>query len=205
MDNYLIARDRAREYFLQCARDRHLLRPGVREEGDTLRFPFLGMEALVSRATGRVDMVSPNGTSWEADYAESLSVYDWLCDSRPDAVPSGAYCPIHSLPGILVGGNGGLSMGDGKLCSLADRDPAGFRAACEALGGEGCPMGEIGYRMLVFPDLSVILKFYHSDEDFPAQLTILWDRNTLQFVRYETAYYIAGVLFRRLRRGMGEM
>ena len=46
------------------------------------------------------------------------------------------------------------------------------------------------------------LKFYHSDEDFPPSVTLLWDENMLQFVYYETVFYIAGVLLRRLQEAM---
>lgn len=199
MDNYVIARDRAREYFLGCDLRKLLLRPGVAAEGEKITFPFLGSMVSVSRETGIVTCAYPDGKSWEGDFSECLSIYDWLCDAKFDVQPSENYCPVHSLPGVLVGGNGGLSMGDKKLCTLADKNPDAFRAACEFLGGESYPAGEIGYKVAVFPNLSVILKFYHSDEDFPAQLTVLWDRNTLELVKYETTYYIAGVLFRRLR------
>jgi hypothetical protein len=47
-----------------------------------------------------------------------------------------------------------------------------------------------------------MLKFYHSDEDFPAGLTFLWDENTLQFIHYETVFYIAGFLARTILKMM---
>ena len=55
-------------------------------------------------------------------------------------------------------------------------------------------MGDIGFEFPVFQDIKVILKFYHADEEFPASLTLLWDANLLQFVFYETVFYIAGCL-----------
>ena len=63
-------------------------------------------------------------------------------------------------------------------------------------------MGDIGYRFSLFGDLDVILKFYHSDEDFPASVTLLWEENMLQFVYYETVFYIAGALLRQLGEEM---
>ena len=106
------------------------------------------------------------------------------------------------LPGVYVGGNG-LMLKNDTLSQMADRDPDRFRWACRFLGGEPWPAGDIGFRIPLFCDLSAVLKFYHSDEEFPAQLTLLWDRNTLRFVRYETVYYIAGVLMSRLKTLMG--
>ena len=55
-----------------------------------------------------------------------------------------------------------------------------------------------GIGLPVFPGVSMCLKFYFADEEFPPQLTFLWDKNMLQFVRYETVYYIAGCIRERL-------
>ena len=82
--------------------------------------------------------------------------------------------------------------------AVPENSLAAFCAACEALGGIPVKMGDIGYQFPVFGPLSVILKFYHSDEDFPASCTLLWDANTLQFLFYETTFYIAGFLLKSI-------
>ena len=64
-------------------------------------------------------------------------------------------------------------------------------------------MGDIGYQFSVFGQLQLILKFYHSDEDFPASVTLLWDKNTLQYIFYETTFYIAGFLLQKIQEYMG--
>ena len=93
-------------------------------------------------------------------------------------------------------------MKNGTLEERIEKDPEGFRRACESLGGEKTGAGDMGYRLHIFPDLCMELKFYFADEDFPPQLTFLWDKNILQFVRYETVYYIAGCLCRLLKERM---
>ena len=45
------------------------------------------------------------------------------------------------------------------------------------------PLGDMAYRLPVFPGLDMMLKFYHADEDFPPSLDLLWDKNTLQFLQ----------------------
>ena len=200
MDNYAIALDRARMRFLEYDGRRLQDRPGVHVDGTQLRFLFLGTEASVSRTSGHV-VFSLGELTWPADYSEGLAVYDWLCDARPDAAASGEFCPVYALPGVTVGGSG-LAITGGSLPERIDRRPEGFRTACAALGGERIPLGDIGFRLPVFPGLSMMLKFYGGDEDFPPSLTFLWDKNTLDFVRYETVYYLAGALCTRLNRLM---
>ena len=53
-------------------------------------------------------------------------------------------------------------------------------------------------------EVSVILKFYSADEEFPAQITVLWDENTLQYLYYETTFYIVNFLFQKILEIMKE-
>lgn len=201
-DNYALSLEAARRHFLEYDPDVLARRPGVGTCGACFTTRFLGADTRVHRETGQVTF-SYDGfeSGWEADFSEALSVYDWLCDRKPEAVASGAFCPVGSLPGVYVGGSG-LSMTGGKLPECIDRNPEGFRKACAAMGAVPVELGDLGFRLNVFPDLPMVLKFYHGDEEFPASLTLLWDRNTLRFVRYETVYYIAGCLLKRIRSRM---
>lgn len=166
--------------------------PGVEDRGTYLATRFFARQVVVDKATG---MITLDGKT--ANFSQGLSIYDWLCDRKPDAVPAGEYCPVGSLPGVFVGGSG-LGMKPGRLAAAIDRKPDAFRRCCEALGGEEMAMGDMGYRLEIFPGLDLCLKFYFADEEFPPSLTLLWDRNILRFVRYETVYYIAGCLQERL-------
>ena len=50
----------------------------------------------------------------------------------------------------------------------------------------------------MFDFLPVTLQFWDADDEFDAVLKIMWDRRTLDFMRYETTYYAAGRLLERL-------
>ena len=167
-------------------------RPGVEDEGDFLKTRFLGENALLDKKSGAVTVGGR-----KADFGETLSILDWLCDGKPDAKAAGDYCTVGSLPGVYVGGSG-LTISGGSLANKIDAAPQNFRCACEAMGGRGVNLGDIGYEIPIFENLSARLKFYHADEEFPPQLTFLWDKNILRFVRYETVYYIAGCVSKSL-------
>lgn len=166
--------------------------PGVEDRGTHLATRFFAREVLADKTTGEITLDGK-----QAGFSEGLSIYDWLCDRKADAAPAGEYCSVGSLPGVFVGGSG-LGMKPQRLADAIDRDPDAFRRCCEALGGEAAAMGDMGYRLEIFPGLSMCLKFYFADEEFPPSLTLLWDKNILRFVRYETVYYIAGCLQERL-------
>ena len=198
MNNYERMLDAAR---MRCSGyDMALLaaKPGVEDRGAYLRTSFFTQEVLVHKETAAVTV-----DGRPADFGEGLSVYDWLCDRKPGAAASGEYCLVSSLPGVVVSGSG-LNMAMPILAEKIHCNNAGFISCMEAMGGERICLGDLGYRLAIFPDFSMALKFYFGDEEFQPELTLLWDKNALQFVRYETLYYIAGCLRNRLLRMMEE-
>lgn len=172
----------------------------VWQEEGFLYTSFLGSPARIDCATGIA--YSQNGNNWEkCGFSSGLSIYDYVCDRKSGAKAAHSYCPVGSLPGVFVGGSG-LSMEPKKLAQRIEKNKEAFQKACLAMGGKEIKMGDMGYALPVFPDLSVLLKFYFGDADFPPSLTFLWDKSMLQFVRYETVYYIAGALVEKLESQM---
>ncbi len=193
MDNYAIATQAAAKRFRTYDMESLTRKNGVADEGAYLSTCFLGQTVHVHKSTGLVTF--PGGR--EADFCEALTIYDWLCDRKETAAAAWDFCPVSSLPGVYVSG-GTLAMTGGSLPAKIDKDPRRFLEKCTGLGAKTIPLGDIGVEFMAFPDLPVRLKFYHADEDFPASLTLLWDKNILDFIRYETVYYLAGCLIKYL-------
>ena len=193
MDNYQISRDRAQSYFLNYDQQKLISFWDLPHDDTWLYVRFLGQDYRIGRQEGRV--LHTDGR--EAGFNEVLSIFDFLCHEGEHKALCGSWAPVNSLKGLGAAAGVGTDFHEG-IASVFDKNPVRFRAACEAMGGKPVAMGDIGYRFPVFGDFSLILKFYHSDEDFPASATILWDANTLQFLFYETTFYIAGFLLRAL-------
>lgn len=41
-----------------------------------------------------------------------------------------------------------------------------------------------------------------SDEEFPPCLKVMWDENVLDFIKYETTYYVLDYLLERIKKEM---
>ena len=54
----------------------------------------------------------------------------------------------------------------------------------------------------MFDFLPMRFAFWRSDEDFPAEIKMLWDSNIMQFMHYETIWFAAGHLLARLEELM---
>ena len=195
-DNYELALQAAQKRFCSYDTKQLLTRSGVTDRGEYLQTRFVGAEVLICKKTG---VITVDGEP--ADFCETLSILDWLCDRDPDAQASGEFCPVSSLPGIWVGGSG-LMMAAPELAQQIEKDPKKYQKVIKRIWGKFLNSGDIGVEFQVFPDLPMQIKFFFSDEEFPPSLTFMWDKNSLQFVRYETLYYICGVVQKHLLRRM---
>ena len=196
MNNYEKMQEAARLRFLEYEFEKLCTHPAIVAEERGLTFHFLGQECYVNRETGVIFIQGR-----KANFTESLTVYDWLCDRKPDAVAANEFCAINSLPGVLVSG-GTLGLNGNAVAPLIAKNLAGFMEICNSMGGRQVPGADLAVVLYPLPDLPMLLKFYEADEEFPASVSLLWDRNILRFLRYETVYYLAGCLLERFRNAL---
>ena len=195
-DNYAIQAEAARLRFLTY--DQSAM--PVHKDGEFLYLTFCGFPYRISRADGHLFCRADGVWSSADSHGEVLTIFDYLCDARPGRAPSGEFVSMASLGGHV---HTGLADRSGPLEKAIDADPGTFRRACLALGAAETAGGDLSFDMPLLPDLPLRLRFWHGDEEFEPRLDLLFDRNTLAFLRYETIWYAAGVLRRRLRETMG--
>lgn len=190
--NYEITLQNAMKRF--CSYDMTVLsqRPGVTDGGEYLQTRFFGMNTKIFKKTGEITV-----DGQPADFCEALSVFDWLCDRKENAKASGEFCPVHSLPGVVVRGKG-LTMDAPELAQRIEKDITRFQKIIQKMDGKTINLGDFGAEIEIFPELPMQMKFYYSDEEFPPSITFLWDKNILNFVRYETVYYLCGTIKKHL-------
>lgn len=220
-NNYAYAKEKIRPEFLAYDQETMVRRLGLVKNEAYLFLDFAGARYRIDRRSGEVerlyalaasdtdadkrlkDAQSRQPFAREADYLETLSIYDFLCFSKEEVRPGGQWCLVNSLPG--VGQNSGLGE---KLfnedAAYFDRNPEGLARACREMGGKETGIGDIGFELPVFPKFQVRLRFYRADEEFPASLSILFDISTLKYLHYETTYYVVSCLMRELKRRMEE-
>lgn len=197
-DNYEISRDRAQAYFLNFDQEQIIRTWNLSCDEGHIYVCFLGKDYAVNRKTGEI-FRSQDGT--QAGFSEALSIFDFLCHEGADKYPADVFAPVNSLSGSPKTGGVGTDF-HGCTAQIFDCAPDKLNQACLNLGGTAVNMGDIGFQFPLFADLRVIMKFYHSDEDFPAGITLLWDQNLLRYVHYETVFYIASILLDQIATEM---
>lgn len=204
-DNYEVMKERMQGKFLEYDQAAMIRKFGLRHDGQYLYLPFAGREYRISRSTGGVSW-SEDGFRSEspANYSEAMSIYDVLCCAREDCCLAGSFVTSRSLSGVFQGSDPGGGL-FGQACAAIDRETDCFRRACESLGAAAVAGGDAAYRFWVFPFLPMVLRFWNSDEEFPASLDLLWDANVLDFIRFETTWFVAGHVLARVQERMAQL
>lgn len=200
-DNYAIAAQRAKKLFLEYDQPLLARKLGAKMDEDYFYTTFLSEPWRIHRRTG--DMSRRSGETWvdANSFDEVLTLLDLVCDSREDRRPSGNW---KNMRDFGHGFHQSLLEGRDPLAEKFQAQPEAFARACEDLGGERYPLGDVAYSIPVFEDLRLLVQLWFGDEEFNAQLRFLWDENALMYLKYETMYYALPLVLERIRERMTE-
>ena len=196
-DNYAITAEEARKRFLTYDLSKIISKTPLTHDGEYLYLPVLDRTCRIEKSTGKMAWSTPEGWEQTSAFHDVLTIFDYLCDSKPNRAPSGEMKSMASFGRLF---HSGLleDREPTQLEKTIDAHPELFQKACLKLGGIPFPTGDMAYTVRFFPDLPMTVQFWHSDEDFPPQLRWLWDREANDFIRYETMFYALGILRERL-------
>lgn len=204
ISNYEITKQKMQKHFLDYDQEKMIAKFGLAHDDGYLYIRFVGRSYRISRRTGLVEW-SEDGFlhTTEGNYNEAMSIYDLLCCSKPDCALSGTFVTCGHLPGVAIAGSPGDELFGGNAACFAGKG-AQLAKACERLGGRPAGKGDVAYELSAFDCLPVRLVFWDADEEFPASLFFLWDKNTTDFIHFETTFYVAAEIVRRLREIVGQ-
>jgi len=199
-NNYRIQVRQAQDRFLTYDQKKLIRKMKLDADDAYLYIPMLSQRYRIDRKTGDMERLTESGWIGANSHGEVMTLLDLICDSREDRCISGRWKAMASF-GLMFH----QDLLEGKRDPWADRfeaDPDGFRRGCEALGGRPLPLGDIAYAIELFDGLEILVQLWFGDEEFPASLRLLWDENTLQYIKYETMWFAKGMLLERIKEQM---
>ena len=218
-DNYKKQVYDAGALFLKYDQQMMLHRLPLKYDDDYLYVSMLDTELRVSRKNGQVESYSKAGrstrlsaaeesevkcmTGYEVctDYAVVMTVYDVLCYSEEIPVLSGKWCPLNSLQVTLS--NPDADVFNRKYAGVFSGNIQKLKDACVRIGGtepEVSAHADICWQFDIFPFFPVQFRFWDGDDEFEPKIQLLWDKNSLKFMHFETLYYVMGILMQRLMK-----
>ena len=201
MDNYDLQVDIAKRIFLQYDQQQMIRKFSLNADEQWIYLTYLNTPCRISRKNGRVEEMIENCWQECREYSTVMTIYDLLCYHKGENLPnlSGKWCAVGNF---VVTGVTNTDTFTKKFAKLFDGRLDALKAACEKMGGviqSPVAGADLTCRFAVTPWFPVLLQFWDSDEEFPSKLVILWDSNTLQFMHYETTFYLQGDLLERLK------
>ena len=200
MSNYDKMLAQAQALFLGYDQADIIRRWGLAHDGDYLYAEVMTEALRIDRRTGAVGYAHEPA---EGEYRagrfvnEGMTLFDLLTRSPARPVPTGHWSSISALGGIIGAGHDRTLSHEATAARFQGRCDA-LATACRRLGGVPDGRGDVSYAIPVFRDFRILFQFWDGDDEFPASIKYLFDENALQFMHYETLWYVMGALADRL-------
>lgn len=195
--NYEIQVEQSAELFLEYDQETMVKRFDLEHDDGYLYIEYFGSRYRVDRTTGLVSCIGGRA----ARFNEAMVIYDMLCCSKEGATLSGEWVLLGSLhPSSNFTTEN--SMFESFTNALSGRTDE-LKAACEKLGGIAQSKADVGYVFEAFPFFPILFQFWEADEDFGANVNFLFDTSALNFLHFETAWYVVGQLTDMIKEEMG--
>lgn len=203
-DNYDKQALMARELFLKYDWRAMAEKFGLETEGEYLYLRLLNRRYRISGESGVIEGCTEAGEEPCStvqryqecrDYDIIMALYDVLCYSKERPLLAGEWCALYNLQITMSSPNADLFTR--KYAESFSGKTGQLQAACKKIGGReiGITAGaDVCWEFDVFPFFPVQFRFWDGDEEFPAQIKLLWDKNSLRFLHFETLYYVMGIL-----------
>lgn len=200
--NYDLQVDLTRKLFLEYDQEKLIDKFQLNSDGDWIYLTYLNVPCRICRSSARVDECIDGVWSECRFYNTVMTIYDLLCHNRDESAPSlsGSWCTIGSFVVTGVQDAGGFTK---KYAELFQDRAEDLAAACVRLGGtlkSRMAGADVTCEIPITSFFSVLLQFWDGDDEFPPKLTLMWDRNTIRFLHFETTFFLQGDLLERLKR-----
>jgi len=163
--------------------------------------PVLDTVFAVDLASGRVTLATPEHEPL-ADREVSLKWQILTLHYLAGAIPLGDPADWVSFAD-LADGRGYERVYEARvvkrLCKTVARERTAFVRASQGLGAQRAVWGDEGFRFQVFPRLSVIIAWYHGDDELPANASFVYPDDILSLLPVEDVIVLSEGVVSRLQ------
>ena len=200
--NYDKQVDIGKSYFLKYDQEKLAVKFHLEMDERYLYLTYIGTPCRIERATGTV--YEKNGEVYTEcrSYETVMTIYDMLChSSEPELPPLGRKWTLVANF-AAAGASPSADVFSQKYADYFTGKVEKLKQSCIRLGGQIKPRlagADVTAEISAFPFFPVLIQFWDADDEFPAQIKIMWDDQTMRYLNFETTYYLQGDLLERLK------
>lgn len=189
-----------RNRFLTLDREQLLRKlPFLKNCGPFLQVPYLGKLYSIRFSDGQI--LPPENT--DLSLYDEMNIYTHLWYAKEGARLTGQWVPFEQLRNAGVFGP---AFRQGNLLAFAATFTGHLdklQTALERLGASALSVGDLGYRLDIFPSIPMEVIFWEGDDEFPSQVNLLFDSSAPDFVHVESIVTMASEALIHLAREVG--
>lgn len=197
-NNYEITLRRAEKEFLRFDQEEMIRSCGLSADEDYIYITYFYAPYRIHRQSGNTERQIDKNTWRHCSYNEGMGIFDAICEPTPFRCLSGEMADNAYFAKVGF-------RSDAMYQRYADAfaaDIDAFRRICLDFGAIPQEKSNAGFLFQVFDFLPVMLLLWEGEEGIPAALRFLWDKNTPDFLRYETTQIILGHILEELHCAM---
>lgn len=163
-------------------------------EDGRIPIKFFGREYLASNS----DIVAADGRPAGLDHQSAIAHY-LLSSGRGE--PTGDFVPLGRLTGIAATGGGPSDHLTEPLTREFGHRYDLFKSAALKIGGRHtgqAPSGAEAWLFRPLPKLPITVNFFDADDEFPAEVKVLFDTSAAKLVAYECLEILEIILVEEL-------
>ena len=193
----------ARELFMKYNQKDMIEKYNLEFDEKYLYLVCIGDKYRISRETGEVEVSREMKEPFEScrDYNAVMSLYDVLCYPKETPKLANEWCPLYDLQITMSSPNADIF--NQKYANIFAGNADRLQQILQELGGIPLQVSagaDVCCQLNLFPFFPLQFRFWDVDDEFPAQIRLLWDRNALKFMHFETLYYVMGHLMSKLTK-----
>ncbi len=164
-----------------------LKQDGVRSRSDqAYEVDFLNANYLVDTAAERITELSPNPTRRLSEEFQILLIRYLVADNGGPV--TGVEVSEKDLPGGVTFFQGPHTLYVWPIAERYGRDPEAFEARALELGAQRVPHGDTAMRFFPFPDIPVTYVLWKEDDEFPASVSVLFDKSIMRWFALDMVF-----------------
>ena len=191
--NHDVMAEESRKHLLTLDQEELIRKYGLEANENYMYIRVFNRPYQIDRQTGSI---SCRDSAVPAPHNITMAIYDMLCYSEDlkDLPPlSGNWVTLSQLGGLVGAGHAKKLHEPEVLKPFYDKVPE-MNKACEDLGGQRQKGGDVSYKLPVFDFFPMWFQYWDADDEFPANIQFLWDKNALQFLHFEIVHHLTAYL-----------
>jgi len=174
---------------------------GVRPspQGHGYEVSFLNAVYLVDPDSERITELGPNPDRELTEVFQILLIRYLV--SEYGGPMEGKDVSEKDFPGGVTFFQGPHALHTPPIAKIYGQDPEAFEKRCQELGAAAAPFGDKAMRFLPFPQIPVTYVLWKEDEEFPASVSVLFDRSITRWFELDMIFTLVLVLTERIIEG----